>query len=950
MHSFKLINNLLQVFAKKSIVLCIIVLFLVGIGNAGATHIKAGEITVASGPGSTIFIITLTLYLDSTSVVNSGGVLAENFAEIDFGDGSINDPVPLLSSNSIGNNTLKQVYTTSHNFRVLGGQPYIISYEQTNRNKYIVNIDGKSGANSDLRAFYIESALFTDPFIGTITSPILVNPPIDNATPNQIFTHNPGAIPGSKGDSISYEIVTPKQGRIQTVPRYVSPADPDFNGRTVSGSPATFNLNPYTGDLVWDTPANYFPPGVDYALYNVAIKITQWRKRNDGSIVPISYVVRDMQIQVRRIPNKRPELKIPKDTCLIATNLYRDTVYASDPDRPKQLIILTATSEILLPANQNPSFKLNNPVNLSRSIINNPGTGTFTWTPTCRDVRDQPYYVVYEAQDNVGYDLRLATYKTSTLTVYGPKPEGLQVKPGGVRAFQLNWNLYTCSSTGSDSIMIYRKDCNPDSFRLEPCKPLSVLQQGFKKIGSVSSKETSYLDNNDLKEGASYCYLIIARFSGRGGRTQYIGGLSFPSDEVCVSTFQESALITNISVEKTDSIAGAIKVQWINDITSVPNSVFQYKLYRATGINGKDFKEVFSSSNLNDSVFIDSLPVFNTRDTSYSYHIKVLKDNNVYSNSDTASSVYLNITPIGQNFRLNWKYEVPWDNQEYLHLIYRKKQSDSTFILIDSIPAGTDSSVNYVDQNIPVNDTVCYYVETRGRYCYDSLPGILINKSQINCQSVLSPPCPPVLSLLDENCAIPTDSLIQKPYKNYLSWLLKDSSCFLDLKGFNLYFAPHEGDPFTFLQSFDRSTFDYVHLDSNSQAGCYVVTSFNSRGIESDFSNTECNDNCYYYELPNLVTPNNDQKNEIFSAMKYPRGVEKVELFVYNRWGALVHYQNHNINLDWDTRLPVQLPDGVYYYTANIHYERRLNPKLKQTQKKGWVQIISTETIIQNPK
>jgi gliding motility-associated-like protein len=942
--NFKTAPILLQGLLNKWRLLLIFSIFFFYNSGAWATHIKAGEITIASsGSGSTIFDITLTLYLDSTSVANSNGQLDENTALISFGDGS-DAIVPALPAQSIGNNTIKKVYHVTHDFKVLGGQPYVISYRQTNRNKYIVNIDGKSGANSDQEAFYIESALFTDPFIGAISSPIMANPPIDNATPDQIFTHNPGAIPGSKGDSISYEIVIPKTDRIFNVPQYVDPADPQFNGQSVSGAPATFTLNPYTGELVWDTPANYFPPGINYALYNVAIRITQWRKRSDGTSVRISYVVRDMQIQVRRIPNKRPELKIPKDTCLIAGDLYRDTIYASDPDRPKQLIILTATSEILLPANLNPSFKLNTPVNLARSVISNPGTATLTWTPGCRDVRDQPYYFVFEAQDNVGYDIRLATYKTLTMTVYGPKPQGLTATPAGPRAFNLKWDLYTCASTGSDSILIYRKDCNPDTFRIEPCKPLSVLQQGFRQIASVSSKETTYLDNQGLLDGAYYCYIIIARFPGRGGRTQYAGGLSFPSDEVCKSTFEESAIITNVSVDKTDSVTGAITINWLNDITPVANAAFEYRLYRGTGLIAQDFKQVFSSTKLEDSTFTDSIPLLNTRDTTYTYHLEVFKNNALLSSTDTASSVYLNVASGLESFKLDWKYRVPWDNQVYNHYIYRKKQSDSTFMLIDSVQASTDSMAFYTDNKVTANDTFCYYVETRGKYCFDSLPGLLINKSEISCQTAQSPPCPPILSLVDENCAIPTDSLILKPYNNYLSWSLEDTSCYIDLKGFNLYFAPQEEENYTFLKFINKDSLQYVHQDYSSQAGCYYITSINNHRLESGKSNIECNDNCFYYELPNLITPNHDNLNETFSAMKYPRGVENVELFVYNRWGALVHYQNDNINLNWDPTTPIVLSDGIYYYTAKIKFERRLKRQQQGTQLKGWVEILGSES------
>ncbi len=59
---------------------------------------------------------------------------------------------------------------------------------------------------------------------------------------------------------------------------------------------------------------------------------------------------------------------------------------------------------------------------------------------------------------------------------------------------------------------------------------------------------------------------------------------------------------------------------------------------------------------------------------------------------------------------------------------------------------------------------------------------------------------------------------------------------------------------------------NYIHKNLPSFAGCYYVTAVDRSGNESRPSNTVCKDNCPYYELPNVMTPNADGKNDLFEA------------------------------------------------------------------------------------
>ena len=79
--------------------------------------------------------------------------------------------------------------------------------------------------------------------------------------------------------------------------------------------------------------------------------------------------------------------------------------------------------------------------------------------------------------------------------------------------------------------------------------------------------------------------------------------------------------------------------------------------------------------------------------------------------------------------------------------------------------------------------------------------------------------------------------------------------------------------------------------------------------------------------IPNVFTPNGDNRNEYFFIPRlylYPENY----LSIYNRWGDPV-YQRRNYRNDWNAK---ELQSGIYYY---LLYLDRNNTKLK-----GWVQVI----------
>ena len=67
---------------------------------------------------------------------------------------------------------------------------------------------------------------------------------------------------------------------------------------------------------------------------------------------------------------------------------------------------------------------------------------------------------------------------------------------------------------------------------------------------------------------------------------------------------------------------------------------------------------------------------------------------------------------------------------------------------------------------------------------------------------------------------------------------------------------------------------------------------------------------CNYSELfiPNVITPNDDKRNECFVI---DNQIRNPEFSIYNRWGKLI-YMSHNYANDWSGE---EMTPGAYYYS-----------------------------------
>ncbi|OYU96328.1 MAG: hypothetical protein CFE21_07985 [Bacteroidetes bacterium B1(2017)] len=879
--------------------------------KVSATHYRAGEITYKQ-LGPFLYEITVITYTDPA---NSAADRQE--MEVDFGD-KTSSIVARSNGNGeivnddINNRVKKNIYRTTHTYS--GPDYYLISITDPNRVDNIKNINGGNSVNIP---FYVESWINALSGFGNNQSPVLLFPPIDVGCVFKTFTHNPSAY-DPDGDSLAFSIIAPKRAKGVEVPNFTIPAFSEY-----------FNIEINSGQLTWKTP-------IETGHYNWAILIREYRKG-----ILIGYVVRDMQVYINNnCDNNPPQLRVPADTCVEANVLLQQQIFAKDTNIGQTLRIYSYGS---------PFVQVNSPAFISplvpgTSYVEGPYVGvnaTFRWKPSCNAIRYRPHMAVFRAVDN-HLTKPLSDIKYWNIKVVGPAPKNVQIKQDS-NGLKLSWNRDTCRL--ALGYRIYRR-VDSSYWKHGACETGVPSYTGYVLYDTTKGvNNTTFFDNNfgkGLSPLIRYCYLITSWYYPRNedGTVILIGEYteSYASEEVCDIILKTKPIITKVSVEKTSESNGKIRVDWLKpdilDSNQFPPP-YKMQLLRSTSALG-NYANVGSgiiantTSELSDATYIDSL--LNTTGNTYFYKVIFYSTKNntfKYTEESTiAGSVRLGNINTNRTVILSWKVDVPWLNKE--SVIYRKNSLN----LFDSI--GSTSNLRYADTGLTNGQTYCYYVETKGNYNPIYYPFLIQNKSQEICGTPIDTirPCAPILSI-----DTPCNSFTALEVK--LNWVYP-STCETDVVKYRIYWKKNAKENWTLLDSVAFGTNQYIDKRESlkfSIAGCYAVIAVDSFNNASYFANAKCIDNCPFYAIPNVFTPNNDGKNDMLNPFPY-RFIDKVDIVIYNRWGQEV-FKTNNIDINWDgndQESGKELTESVYYYIADV-YESYLEGTKKRTLR-GTITII----------
>lgn len=851
---------------------------------SAATHNRAGEITYRQISALT-YEFTITTFTYSLSLADRPRL------EIAWGDNSTSI-AERIEKVLLPNFYFRNTYRIQHTFP--GPGVYRVVVQDPNRNLGIVNIP-----NSVNVVFSIQTLLTVNPAIGLNQTPILLNPPYDKAAKGRLFIHNPAAF-DPDGDSLSYKLTVCTREDGKPIENYTFP-------------PATnvFYVDSITGDLVWDTPA-------DTGAYNVAIEIQEWR---DGR--KISVVIRDMQIDVYNTDNQPPVNDPLRDWCVEVGDTVDFWFISNDPDG--DMIHQVATSGV---------FRLGGECSAIFTRLDSiPGRSIsrFYWIPCHEAVRQQPYDVIFKAEDK-NTDVQLVDIDNMKIKVLGPSPTLISAVPEG-KVMRIGWEPY-----GTDYIAgfaIYRRD-GASAFAPDSCVNGLPEWSGFTRVGyAPGAATTTFTDNgtgSGLDFGIEYAYRIVAVYPN--------GTESKTSNEVVSSLVTGIPVIRNVTVKTTDITNGSIELVWKkpDGLDTIPTVTgpYEYMIYRADGVAGSNYQllSTIATADLNDTVYVDNL--INTTIRGYIYKVELY--NNAPGNRfligdpGIASSIFLQAAPGDRKVRFIINRNVPWINTRYDFFRY-----NPATMVYDSI--GTTNQLQWVDTGLENGVNYCYYVRSFGGYVIDGYPTGLINFSQITCvvPEDNEPPCPPKISVSSQ-----CDSLY-----NQIRWAIDDRECFDDVAGYKIYYkATYEEELTEIMEINDPNIFSYKHYPGNRVAGCYGVRAFDQIGNISDMSLVICVDSCDFYEIPNVFTPNGDGINDILIA-RASSMVERVDFKLYNRTGQLI-FSTEDPKLNWDGTYRGRIVSpGIYFYHCDV-YEMRLTG-LELFHLSGFVHVITEKGAVITP-
>lgn len=850
--------------------------------SAWATHNRAGEIRYRYISGFT-YEITMVTYTYTLSQADRPEL------EVQWGDGT-SSIIPRVSKIELPNDYYnKNTYIGTHTFP--GPGIYKITMEDQNRNYGVRNIP-----NSVEVPFTIQTTLNINPTVGNNSTPVLTYPPIDKAKLNTTFIHNPGAY-DPDGDSLAYRLTVCLGESGLPIPNYTFPYASD-----------SLTVNRVTGDLIWERPQQT-------GIYNVAMIIEEWRwYSTTKNYIKISELERDIQIEVIESSNQPPILPHLPDICVWAGDSISFQVTTTDPQNDK----------ITLNAYGGPFEVSESPAHFDTLVGFGPLTNTFTWSTKCSHIKKFPYLVVFRAKDH-NSEVYLASQQKVYIQVVCPPVQTVNVNPTS-NSILVSWSHCPCSQ--ADHFDIYRK-VNPSGWNPDSCETGIPPTIGFVKIHSTNNiNDTAYLDNNNgigLPQGYTYCYRIVSVFPDFAE--------SIASEEVCTDLVKGIPVITHVSIDSTDFQKGKTYVEWSKptEFDSIAaHGPYKYLIYRSADFWGQQLTLIDSLNTINDTLYRDSL--LNTTQNPYSYKIEFYNDEPgnrfLIGYPSIASSIYLNTQPDDNQVHLTWQKNVPWTNTQYI--IYRK---NATSQMWDSI--GHTSQTIFTDDSLVNGNEYCYKIKGLGYYYSGNYNMPFINFSQEKCETPrdTTPPCAPNLTVHSE-CTL---------YQNLLVWTNPNHYCCDDVTGYRIYYSPTLNGNLTLIaEKGNPNDTTYIHNPTYSLAGCYVVTAVDSFLNESSKAHKICVDECTYYNLPNIFTPDANGQNDFFKPGPY-RFVEKVDMKIYNRWGKLV-FQTDNPDIMWDGKdmdSKKRVTDGVYYYICDV-YERRLSG-IEPRAITGFIQVMTTK-------
>jgi gliding motility-associated-like protein len=164
--------------------------------------------------------------------------------------------------------------------------------------------------------------------------------------------------------------------------------------------------------------------------------------------------------------------------------------------------------------------------------------------------------------------------------------------------------------------------------------------------------------------------------------------------------------------------------------------------------------------------------------------------------------------------------------------------------------------------------------------------------------------------------------------------------CDPNLVSYKIYYAKNTKSPFTAIAQ--TSDLKKAHAKLDGFRGCYYVTAINKAEKESPKSEIICVENCPYFDLPNIFSPNGDNKNDVWLPLRCPRFVTLVNCKMVDRYGQLIYEYNGDLKgFGWNGKDKDgnEMAASTYFYTCEVVFDI-LDPASQFKSIKGWVELV----------
>src|ERR1041385_7632521 len=260
----------------------------------GATHLRGGQITIASTSGFTC-TIEVRVFINTASEVKFGE------GTLNFGDGTTNI-TPTINSTRLpaeGDNLGVVVYQVVHTYAEPGF--YVVSYTEPNLTQGILNV-----SNSGETRFYIETGINIDPRFSSFSSPRFPANPIFSGQSASEYSFSTAAIDDDESNEVFYKyslVTNPKIAAIFEVPGNMA-------------------INENNGMITWDTK---FHDQYYAGLFWIPVRVEKYSKSGQY----YGYAVRAIQIDIDSSGDSTIDLSSSvndPDNKLVVTDGHQKTI------------------------------------------------------------------------------------------------------------------------------------------------------------------------------------------------------------------------------------------------------------------------------------------------------------------------------------------------------------------------------------------------------------------------------------------------------------------------------------------------------------------------------------------------------------------------------------------------------------------------------------------------